>query len=380
MNTQPSRRSFAVALAILAIIFVALSIWTDSPLETNEIAAYPAPANTPSAKEPELAYPVESKPSKKGTPVPIESVSSIDAKSLTEQMYLPIAFNDWVLASKKKGLAWAFAGTYPNDYQPLHVRWYHDWGTTGPVDTQFMEFVPFISCDFGAQSPYEGRSAKQVNLIQQAVQDLGTNYDGYLLIFNEPNFFNASNPQCDKHPDEAAQIYVDIRNAFPNAKIVGPNLSEGGGYSAINYVELWRQEVFNLTGDYPDLAGYGVHIYRLNHNSALNFLNDFHQAMQTWGDGDKELWLTEFGFCNEWGPTHTDEFRSLVEDLESSAYDFVTRYAYYTTRQKDVIAPGDPTPTPASWEICNSDLYERYTFDLSIRGEVYQSVGLQNND
>ena len=362
---------FILVLALAGIL------WVEEPTTPHTVSAYPAPIQSPDTSESNSPYPA---PDSTSTPTPFPMASDIDLRNLDEESYLPIIFNEWALGSPKKGLAWGFAGRYPNDYLPLHVRWYHDWGTSGPVDSEFMEFIPFIWCDYGTSSPYDPPNSESTNLIKLAQTNLDPDYDGYLLIFNEPNFFNSNNPQCDKHPDEAAQIYVQIRNAFPNAQIVGPNLSESGLYSAIDYVELWRTEVLNLTGQYPNVVGYGVHSYRLNHNSTLNFLNDFYQAMQTWGEGEKELWLTEFGFCKEWGPTHVDELAELVNDMESSTYDFVTRYAYYTTRQKEVIPPGDPTPTPATWEICNSDLYERFTFDLSERGEVYQSVGLFNGD
>jgi hypothetical protein len=333
----------------------------------------------PTTAELNPPYPV---PNATGTPEPFATIPDIDLRNLQAESYLPAMYNNWALGSPKKGLAWAFASTYPGDYLPFHVRWYHDWGTSGPVDHQHMEFIPFIKCDYGTVSPYDSPSAGSTDLIALAINNLDPDYDGYLLILNEPNFFNSSNPQCDKHPDEAAQIYVHIRDAFPNAKIVGPNLSEDGLYSAIEYVELWRAEVLNLTGDYPDVSGYGIHSYRLNHNSTLNSLNDFHQAMQAWGEGAKELWLMEFGFCGLWGETHADEFEMLVDELESVDYDFVTRYAYYTTRQRDVIDPGDPTPTLTTWEICDgtADLYELYTFDLSVRGEVYQRVGLLHEE
>lgn len=364
MNSLFSKVRLGTIVSIFVILVIVLLLWwTDSPFAPQDTSAYPAPQQAPSASGVDVAYPVNSIPN--STPTPSQSNAAINSNNLDQKSYLPITFHDWALGSPKKGLAWGFAGTYPDDYLPFHVRWYHDWGTSGPVDNQYMEFVPFIWCDFGPRSPLDTQNNHNFNLIKLAVQDLGNDYDGYLLIFNEPNFFNSNNPQCDKHPDEAAQIYVQIRTAFPDAKIVGPNLSEGGGYSAINYVNLWREEVLELTGQYPELAGYGVHSYRGNHADTLDFLSIFYQAMQSWGDGDKELWLTEFGYCEEFGVGHEQQIAELVNSLESTEYDFVSRYAYYTTRQKRVIEPGDPTPTPASWEICNSDLYERFTFDLS---------------
>ncbi len=201
------------------------------------------------------------------------------------------------------------------------------------------------------------------------------------------------NPQCDRHPAEAAQIYVQIRNAFPQAKIIGPNLSIGGGslYTPVDFVSQWRTEVYNLTGQYPDVAGYGLHRYHPQPQETLNRLSGFYSAMQEWGEGNKELWLTEFGFCEEWesngvgGPNydHIEALVELVNDLESPQYDFVDRYAYYTTRQRQIVKPGQPTPTPASWEICLDgppDLYLRYSTTLSERGEAYKDVGLAGDN
>lgn len=49
-----------------------------------------------------------------------------------------------------------------------------------------------------------------------------------------------------------------------------------------------------IYGEYPDVTGYGIHPYSTIPNENLAFIANFYTRMVYWGEGNKELWVTEF--------------------------------------------------------------------------------------
>ena len=264
----------------------------------------------------------------------------------------------------RKGIAAAYAYEDPTGYQPFGISWYYTWSLFPGLwgNDPNLEFVPMWPCN---------------GTVGYVVSTLGVDYSGYLLILNEPEQAD----QCTMSVDEAAQFYVTVRNALPNARLIGPQTiarSPAGSYTA--WTAEWRNRVRDLTGSYPDVAGYGIHVYPHYEGSGTpqEVLGSWCSALQSWGEiGQKELWVTEFGIHNFDGTP--EQVRAAVLDginlFETGIGACqVARYAYFTERWVPV-DPANPTPTIAPGGRAYFDLYWRNSYQLSYTGQAYRDAG-----
>ncbi len=343
----------------IIVLLIAAFFFQDS----NITQAYPPPEG--------LAYVAPS------TAIPNEQFATASTPSV-EQYYLPGMHKNWV-ANPKKGLAYSLDQdpAYIPDAQLMNFHWYHNWDTFPEAHVSAAiatEFIPFVWCKYSDQVP------------------LSVDYDGYVLFFNEPD---EPGRECANHLpslQDTALEYVKIKYLLPKAKLIGPHIShEDDG----EWISLWRQAVYDLTCDpnnpppypvpcgYPDVAGYGFHHYN-GSEEAEDKLEDFCNYMKDWGELDKELWITEFGFGNFWPNPPTRSTQEVIEIVEvwengfdtGSGHCEVNRYAYFNNRDKDqpIVGPGTPEPPPETpdWY---TDLYCRQTYDFSHTGEGYNVAG-----
>jgi hypothetical protein len=266
------------------------------------------------------------------------------------QMHLPIV--SMPAYSPKKGLGLGAAHLYPYDYTKLNVSWIYNWDLkpykfdgSSPISeyeawdllTGGVEFVPMIYCG------YE---------IQTALNYLGADWDGYLMFLNES--WTRRWPDCDPlTTEEAAQTFLDIREAFPDAKLIGPNIHHNSYDDELPPIELheWRNKVHEITqGTYPDVAGYAIHTYTGNPLQNLRYIDRLQADLITWQQQEGrtepfELWVTEFGYCGKYGDPSdgiaAQDISDTVDELE--VRDYVTRYAYYANRThpKNISATGE---------------------------------------
>lgn len=219
--------------------------------------------------------------------------------SPTHQLYLPLAANRVPYCppprNPRKGLAWAY---FDREIEPtpqfiqeaLCIGWYHTWiiPDTNPLEEYGVETYPVFWCDV-YPSDAQGDEVR-IDYKQDALQKLGPDYDGYLLFLNEPDL---PAPQCDRTPREGAELYVWVKQNLPQAKLVGPMVSHVDALDGWRWLQAWRQEVIALTDTPPDLYAYSIHDYTLGE---LSYVADtLHDLMTAWGDGDKSMWVTEFG-------------------------------------------------------------------------------------
>ncbi len=374
MTSQCHLRWLLLALTVIACSGLFQMILT---APAHPLQAYPPPG-APTAPNP---YPPPGTPTVGPTP-PLAPQTLLNPAA-----YFPLALRQWALPISQKGIAWAFPNARPADFPPFHASWYHNWGPN-PSDpiASFVEFVPFSWCD-----------------PQPAIDALPPDYAGYLLFQNEPELQGQCGTlagpeltaiptpdQWNRRVDHAAERYITLRAAFPNAKLIGPNLAYSNPdpeRMMSRFVADWREKVHDLDNSYPVVAGYALHFYT-DTNNAKAQLTDFCARMAEWGETDKEIWVTEFGFGNEWGIDKADVKTAVhaLADLFARGTGLppgcrVARYAYYTTRQRlPVLLPGTPTPpvgpTRTTWEIAYTDLYCRHFTTLTWTGEAYRDFGM----
>jgi hypothetical protein len=290
---------------------------------------------------------------------PAESLASAATRSprlFLPGMYVPSDHNP------QKGLAWngdSQQDPYAvNDARPFDISWYYNWGFD-PPDAEYRmtvggEFIPMQWCeDYFPSTPID--------------------YSGYLLFLNEPNRSDQCGGHIGNNLEIAVDLYEDVLYYYPNAKLIGPNISfqpYGPNNSYAGYLEAWRNEVLSRPGPPRLPDGYGIHLYSSPGGiTAEQVAQAFCDKLFEWGELDKELWVTEFRWANDWvnptWPAPTQE--AFIATQVSNQFGFfdnglqvgtpsasetckITRYSWYTNRLGPVILPGTPTPiaTPVS--------------------------------
>jgi hypothetical protein len=298
-------------------------------------------------------------------------------------------------------LAWANTGKELSalDAIPFHITWYYNWGLTPPAlntATVGAEFIPMQWCRNGMPDPDNPASCPGF---------LSKDYTGYLLFMNEPELEDqcGGNLTSTNKVISAAEVYSDVVAAFPNAKLIGPNFAYttyGPSGQPTAFHEEWRDLVESM--DLPLPYGYGIHLYPTPTHpfDADEWIQAYCNKLYEWGELDKELWVTEFGWSNEWvlgtsEPTRQADMYTRIPDLfgfletglpvgtptpNAEPGCQITRYAWYTNRATDVIPPPTPTPTPdltatRTPGVYYLDLYWYYSLTRSFTGNAYVGFG-----
>ena len=347
MSTQ-LRTTLSICLSVVVFaVFLFLIRTSISPI--SQAQGYPAPpANTPESM---TGYPGPS-------PLPVTPTSTPVLTNFVanHKRFLPLLGRG---TDRKKGMVWHYyLNTNMNPFNMMGISWFHRFAPHNdgylPINGQ-IEFVPFWKCN-------------QFNP-QYMVDHLPAGYDGYLLWLNEPEtgWDDGCPPMRD--PEVAAEWYIIARATFPDAKFIGPHTYHFDGATharALAWVTAWRDYVYDLSNphQYPDVTGYGIHLYTNIKDLNLQYLDDYHNMMLNWGEGNKELWISEFSYCYSQAP---EKLSLTVSAFESLAH--VTRYAYWQDLS-DPLADDNPrTPT-----VCTETLFTDYT-TLSPTGVTYSTVG-----
>ena len=152
----------------------------------------------------------------------------------------------------------------------------------------------------------------------------GAGYQGYALFCNEPD----RPDQCNKTPAQLAALWVQFRVLCPYCRMIVLNVSRCDNTT---YYSQWREAVRSLTGSYPVVTGYGCHSY----DTRAGILAQV-QAMRNWmvstGEGDKQLWITEFARTWQWGGSQLSvaDLQAVINQFE--AWPWLSRYAAYPPR------------------------------------------------
>lgn len=195
-------------------------------------------------------------------------------------LFIPI-----VITTALMGIGLPSQAQYLNDVNILKVSWFYNWST------EFIGIEGFVPMSFNGDDPR-----------------LNPNYNGYLLVFNEPENSN----QTFLSPDIAAVKTLTLAKIYPNAKlIVG-----GTGY----FGRVWLNEYINLLGDYRP-TGLHVHGY-VEGNISIEMIIEYWTWVRSLGIG--EFWITEF--------SETNGNMEVAKRLINWCKQFSTRYAWFANR------------------------------------------------
>lgn len=192
----------------------------------------------------------------------------------------------------------------PQAINELCISWWHDWSINDRTGVP-GEYVPMFWGEFW---PTDGPPV--VYYMELAKEELGAEYCGFLLFLNEPDL---PPPQSNLTALRAAELYLELREELPCAKLIGPQVSDIG----LSWLVDWRESVYVLSGEYPTIYAYSMHADSIEDLDALCGL------IISWGEVCEGLWITEFGTGCDVG-----ELYSLTAALSLDAR--VARYAVYS--------------------------------------------------
>lgn len=336
MSTKPHTLLYLCTFICLSLasLFVFITTTSLDDQTISEAQGYPPPITTPLPEgQNNNGYPGPE--SNNLQPAPTSPPIIFTASYTT---VLPLLAIDNL--PEKKGMVWTY---YPltniDPWNPMGIGWFYNYSPSlqglNIVHGQ-IEFIPFWHCNNFTPT--------------QMLTRVPATYDGYFLWLNEPDTSPEFPGGCHTLHDPvlAAGFYIEMRQTYPYAKFIGPHTYHGSDpahQNAVNWVIQWRQEVYDypnstrpggIYGEYPDVAGYGIHPYHTDRNENIGYVEDFYNQMVSWGEGEKELWVTEFTYCNV--QTLTQDIQYTVNALETRTY--IDRYAYWQDRKMT------PTPTP----------------------------------
>lgn len=266
----------------------------------------------------------------------------------------------------------------------MNIGWFYRYApSNGPLTNVHgpIEYIPFWTCSR--------------HTVAWMLTQVPAGYDGYFMWINEPNTGPEFPGGCPELNDVnlAAEFYILSRANYPNAKFIGPHTYHGNDQAhqqAMQWVGAWRDRVEELSGEYPDVTGYGIHPYHTDRDANLAYVDDYYAHMVSWGEEDKELWVTEFAYCV--AATLVVDIQYTVNEFENRPY--VDRYAYWVDYREPPVPPPTVTPgasdndidvepqtAPLGW--CVNPENTISLFDpnvggyntLSATGEIYSQVG-----
>lgn len=228
----------------------------------------------------------------------------------------------------KKGLSFTQA-TYPDDIEAVNADWFYTYGVaTGYLSD--LRYTPMVT---------------------EPNENLPNDYDGYVLVFNEPD--NAGIGGDPHSPEDAAAIYLTLLEEYPNAKFVVGGTTEGNTEWAIEFLAEIE------SSQYPER--WHVHKYVPNSDyveDSINAIINFHDAVNA------PIWVTEIGSQS----ADVDALRSFMIWLEVT--DYVERYAVFPTRIK-----GDEAWFPSHWSV-DMALIDYDTGTLTEMGLTYRDLDI----
>ena len=186
---------------------------------------------------------------------------------------------------------------------PDEVGYWRGWQRAQPAQLlDRLQPTQSLWCDFYYHRIYShGRLIPQEGSIAMPAE-----FDDYLLFLNEPDL----PVQCAASPKRAAQLYTHLRATLPNAKLVGPGISEVDWRKGFVWLEAWWDEVVNLTGEPPQMAAWDIHNYRAEGNP-LHPYDDLQKWLAKRGVIKPRFFVSEWGACT---PERVVEMRTAFED------------------------------------------------------------------
>ena len=173
----------------------------------------------------------------------------------------------------------------------------------------------------------------------------------YYEFWNEPNGYGWHEPG---HPEQYAPIlkiaYSALKQGDPGCVVAVGGLDGGGWKGYYKYLE----KLYEL-GCGSSFDAVTVHPYRKDGPIDTYGLRNIHQDLVKHGDAHKKLWLTEYGWSNEYG--HDNKAKWLKHSLDvltSPEFDFVFQASVHTLNDFD----------KAEYGLCTKDLRPRAAYQV----------------
>lgn len=264
-------------------------------------------------------------------PLPPDSVIYLPAVSTT--------------ANDRHGLAWSYGSLDMDAWSKYNISWYYHWSSKPWAHVpQSVEFVPMVWCD-------------DAELWDMAVANIPADWDGYILLANEPEFPD----QCNATPERVAELVHRARLMWPDAKLVAPQshvcwwendppTPPCGLYGERFTVESFILAYRDKYGTIPPLHAYGLH-----YGDVMYWTPRLSALLDSYGI-DAPVWYSEFNYCGD----DAARFRAILQFL--NGHPRVERYAYWSNMRAD--------------NLCAlTDNNSRYPYDATWRGRVYAEFG-----
>lgn len=138
---------------------------------------------------------------------------------------------------------------------PDIVTHWRGWQRTSPApNREQLKATQAYWCDFYFHPIHSNGILKPLD----GSLNLGKDFDGVLLFLNEPDLPG----QCTVSPERGAQLYVHVKNTLPNAKLVGPGISEVDWINNFKWLNAFFKEVTRLIGKNPEFYAWDIHNYQ----------------------------------------------------------------------------------------------------------------------
>ena len=246
---------------------------------------------------------------------------------MTYRLFMPLVAKAGAIAPEPEPLPWSKRGVAGFTWSQVveryrwsgsRITWGHSWGLhTGTG--QGVERVPMVWGMTRPAHPHYG--------LAYALENLPRDYDGWLLVLNEPADENQSNIS----PLGGADLWLAVCEGWPLAKLVGPQMlagMDGTGFYA--RAQGWFQQFWAALPAWGR-ARVAAHSYHIYHSLA----NEHTQVARQWMDwcdavaGARPYWVTEWGVNGSWHPV--DGGKRAVREIAAwyDAEQRVARHAYF---------------------------------------------------
>jgi putative glycosyl hydrolase len=153
---------------------------------------------------------------------------------------------------------------------------------------------------------------------------LGGN-SNWIMGFNEPD----SPSQSNLSPTEAAILWRQIEQTYPNRKLLSP--ATCGSPAGLNWLVDFRNAYFATYQTYPRLDGLAVHCYKWSAQDCITFVQSIIDQATAWGV--PEVWVTEFSFATTYPSSQTGALQEQQTFINwMVAQPKITRYSWFASK------------------------------------------------
>ncbi len=216
----------------------------------------------------------------------------------------------------------------PDNIDLLNLDWFLTWG----VSTGYLSdprYVPMLA----------GNGQR----LEDNINALPSDWSKDLMVFSEPDILGTGRIE----PEDAAMIYLDVKERFPNAQLIVGGLAFGdspwtaaflSNLNPIDHPDYWHVHGYPWVDLKTEVTDRWEHLYNLV---------------------QKPIWITEFGVPS----ADANLLSELLLYMETQPW--IERYAMFPCR-----IVGDEDWFPSTWSVDMAPINWDYT--ISPIGEMYR--------